>query len=272
VPKRNADQDDLPDLDDDTLDPALTDDTLDDNDDEPDDPDNQDDDDSLDDDQVDLQGQDDQRRTPDDRTGDQDDRRPARGSRENDRIRTLTEEVRRRDEQLAATNRRLDELTQRVSVQPQGSQETQEQRATRLALMSPEDRIREEVRESSVRHERDMRTMAFQLQDTSDRASFSAKATVDPLYRKWETKVEEELASLRAKGQNVGREQLFYYMIGKAAIDARGGKESKKTLREANARVRNARVRTSNSRSDSEPAQRSNRGNSLEKRLEDVPL
>jgi hypothetical protein len=186
------------------------------------------------------------------------------------RIRTLVEESRRKDTELSEVRRRLDELTGRMNAPQQ--QELPEQRATRLALMSPEERIREELRESTTQHRHDLQMMQFQLAENSDKASFEAKATVDPLYKKWAPKVEVELANLRRQNQNVSREQLFYYMIGKAAIEARDGTGSRQQRRAAGERVRRATTKPSNSRSDSAASARTRQSQSLEKRLEDVSI
>jgi hypothetical protein len=185
------------------------------------------------------------------------------------RIRTLVDENRRKDSELSDVRRRLDELTGRMNA-PQIQQESPEQRATRLALMSPEERIREELRESTVQHQRDMRLMQFQLAESSDKASFEAKAANDPRYRKWAPRVEQELANLRARNQNVNREDLFYYLWGKASFAA--DKDIDKQRNAAASRVRKATTRPANTRSDSAPAARTRQSQSLEKRLENVSI
>ncbi|HEX8838212.1 MAG TPA: hypothetical protein VF748_14820 [Candidatus Acidoferrum sp.] len=193
--------------------------------------------------------------------------------RSENRIRTLVEESRRKDQELAEVRNRLDVLAAQLS--GGGNQrETPEQRATRLALLSPEDRIREEFREAQTENTRNMQLMQFQLMDSSDRASFEAKATVDPLYKKWQSEVERELSAMRRKNQNVPREDLMYYLVGKAAMQARGGKEVAKQRSAAESRVRRATTRAPNSRSDvGSPAQsRTRQQQSLEKRLENVAI
>ena len=197
---------------------------------------------------------------------------PARAlPRSESRIRTLVEENRRKDTELTDVRRRLDELTGRVNASS-NQQETPDQRATRLALLSPEERIREELRESTSQHRRDLQLMQFQLAESSDRASFEAKATVDPLYKKWSSKVEQELANLRRQNQNVSREQLFYYLVGKAAIEARDSAGSRQQRRAAEARVRKATTRPANTRSDTGTTARARQTQSLEKRLENVSI
>jgi hypothetical protein len=189
-------------------------------------------------------------------------------SRREDRIRTLVEENRRYGSELADTRRRLDELTMRLAT-PQPQQETQEQRAARLSLMPPEDRLREEFREDSQRHRQEMHQMAFQVRDSSDRSAYQARAAVDQYYRKWENKVEQELADLRKTGVNIEREKLLAYLVGKSYLEARLSPKARKQVEAAERRVAAQRVRTADNRSDVQP-QRSRASESLEKRLENV--
>ena len=190
-------------------------------------------------------------------------------SRRDRRIETLTtslaEERRLREE----TNKRLDALL--ASQQPRAPQgETPEARANRLALLDPEARIREELNEAKQGFAREMQVVRFTTQDGNDRAAFQAKATVDPLFKKWEPRVEAELTALRNQGQNVEREKLMYYLIGKNAVEGRQAAKPGQRA-EAQRRVERQRTRPSNSGSDVQ-AQRRDRGNSLERRLENQAL
>lgn len=192
---------------------------------------------------------------------------PSRGEQRQQRLANELREARQREVDL---NRRLDlALTARTQPQPQG--ETSDARAQRLALLTPEERIREELQETRREIGVALQRQQFTTQDGTDRAAFQAKATVDPLYKKWEPKVEAELAVLRSKGQNVSREDLMYHMVGKAMMEARG--TAKGTQRAAGAqRVRQQTTRAGNSGSDVQAQRRDNRGNSLERRLENQSL
>ena len=193
-------------------------------------------------------------------------RQPSRGEQRQQRLANELKEARQRETDL---NRRLDlALTARTSPQPQG--ETPDARAQRLALLTPEERIREELQETRREFAAIAQRQQFTTLEAGDRAAFQAKATVDPLYKKWEPKVEAELTQLRGQGMNVERERLMYYLIGKAAVEARGA--NKGTQRAAGAqRVRQQTTRPGNSGSDVQ-AQRRERGNSLERRLENQSL
>jgi hypothetical protein len=192
----------------------------------------------------------------------QQDRRPQR---RDDRIHALTT-------RNADLERRINELTTRVNQPPAQTRETPEQRAARLALMQPEDRIREELRESTEAHNGQMRAIQFQLQDTSDRASFDAKVGRSKLHARWADKVEEEYRKQQSGGMFVPREAIMYFLIGKAAVAAAEDPGNRQERRAAASRVRRQTTRPSNSRSDRAPSGDSRRSASLEKRLENVQL
>lgn len=189
-------------------------------------------------------------------------------SRRDTRIETLTNSVKEERQRRADLERRLDSL---LAGQPRQSQgETPEQRTQRLALLTPEERITETLRESEVRHASEMRTLQFSILDGNDRAAFEAKATVDPLFAKWKPRVETELATLRQQGQNVDREKLMFFLIGKNAVEGRA-KQVGKQRQAGKARVEAQRTRPSNSGSDT-ASNRRDRNTSVERRLENQSI
>jgi hypothetical protein len=191
---------------------------------------------------------------------------PSRGEQRQQRLANELREARQRETDL---NRRLD-LALAARPQPTQQGESPEARAQRLALLTPEERITADLQETRQAFAREMQAVRFSTQDGSDRAAFQAKATVDPLYKKWEAKVEAELADLRSKGMNVERERLMDYLIGKSVREGRTS--AKESQRAAGAqRVRQQTTRSPNSGSDVQ-AQRRERGNSLERRLENQSL
>lgn len=65
-----------------------------------------------------------------------------------------------------------------------------------------------------------------QAQDIADKTTFSLLATKEPvLFKRYEARVEEELAKVRAKGQNAPREAIYTFLLGQ---DMRAGKLTKK--------------------------------------------
>jgi hypothetical protein len=187
------------------------------------------------------------------------------------RITAQQEELRKRDQQIADLNRRLDGMLQ-TSQRNRQPAETPEQRETRLALLDPVERMRVEMQESQQVSQRQMAQMAFTFQDSSDKATFDAKALVDPLYGKWGPKVEEALRNLRDKGQNVSREQMLKYLIGEAALAGRKSQTGQQRKAAAGRMARN-RTSPSNSRSDAQGERRGGSdANALEKRLENLQI
>jgi hypothetical protein len=207
-------------------------------------------------DQVDASGE--QDRQPDQE-------RPSRGERRYQTLSNELKEARQRNEEL---NRRLDAVIAGQGRPQQG--ETPETRAQRLALLTPEERIQETLREDREQHRREMQSVQFVVQEGSDKAAFEAKATVDPLYEKWKPKVEAELSSLRAKGQNVEREKLMFYLIGANAVEARKQQAGRQRA-DARGRVTRQQTRPSNSGSDTTGTRR-DRNTSLERRLENQSI
>lgn len=189
---------------------------------------------------------------------------PSRGER---RFQSLTSELAKERQQREDLSRRLDAV---LGQQRQPVQETPEARAQRHALMTPEERMREDLQVASFTHQREMQTLRFQMQDNSDKTAFEAKSAVDKRYAKWKSEVERELLALRQQGQNVEREKLMYYLIGKNAVE-NGQAVVAQQRTEAQRRVQRQSVRPTNSGSDIQ-ASRRERGNSLEKRLENQAL
>jgi hypothetical protein len=189
-------------------------------------------------------------------------------SRRDSRIETLTNSVKEERQRRAELERRLDSLLAGQVKQPSLG-ESQEQRAQRLALLTPEERITETLRESEQRHAVEMRTLQFSIADGNDRAAFEAKATVDPLYAKWKSRVDEELGKLRQQGQNVDREKLMDYLIGKNARESRQKNGNQQRVA-AGRRVAAQRTRPSNSGSDTSTTR--TRNTSLERRLENQSI
>jgi hypothetical protein len=190
-------------------------------------------------------------------------------SRSESRFRTLTEENKRKDQQLAETNRRIDALiAQQAPARTQG--ETPDQRAQRFSLMTPQEQIAETLRESEQRHNATLSAMQMQMLDTADRTAFHSKAASDPLYAKWAPRVEGKLAELRTKGTNVERDVLLKYMIGEAALERRSSKEGKAEVRQAARRVQAQRTRPTSSGSDTQAQRRT--GSTAERRLENMQI
>lgn len=64
-----------------------------------------------------------------------------------------------------------------------------------------------------------------QAHDVADRTAFASVMIADPLAKKYEARVEEELAKARKAGSNASRESIYTYLLGK---DMRSGAFKKK--------------------------------------------
>jgi hypothetical protein len=196
-------------------------------------------------------------------------RQPSRAEK---RISGQQEALRVRDQQIADLNKRLDTVLAETKQYRQEPQETPAQREQRLALLDPIDRMRVEMQEAQNVSTRQMQAMAFTMQDSGDKATFDAKSLVDPLYAKWAPKVESFLSELRAKGQNVAREQALKYLIGEAALAGRKASTGKQKQEAAGRMTRN-RTQPSNARSDTQVNRRGGSdATALERRLENVNI
>ena len=195
-------------------------------------------------------------------------RQPSRAER---RISGQQEALRARDQQIADLNKRLDTYISQTKT-PDVPQETPAQREQRLALLDPIDRMRVEMQEAQNVSTRQMQAMAFTMQETSDKATYDAKSLGDPLYAKGGPKVVSFLTELRAKGQNVAREQALKYLIGEAALAGRKS-ASGKQRQEAAGRMTRNRTQPSNARSDTQVDRRGGSdATALERRLENVNI
>jgi hypothetical protein len=192
-------------------------------------------------------------------------RQPSRGER---RFSALTEQIRQRDRELAELRGRMDAfLSER---QQQQTRESPEQRAQRLALLTPEDRIAETLREDRAAFQHQMGHMQLQMADQTDKASFEAKCAVDKVRAKYRDAVEEELTKARREGKSAPRDVVYYYLLGKAVDERRSGPESRQQRRAAARRVAREEVRPRGSRGDV-PAERRQTQN-LERRLENMSI
>lgn len=162
------------------------------------------------------------------------------------------------------------ELRAEIQRMRQPAAETPEQEAAKLALMEPEQRQEYRFNRQMEALRRQQAATQFQMLDATDKVTFQALAASNPLVKRVAGQVETELAKIRAQGQNVSREQLADYLLGKA-IRERGPKAVQQQQRQGERRIQQQRARPSAGRSD----QGADRGDARaaemrRKRLEDV--
>jgi len=185
------------------------------------------------DEEAETEGQGGQRGNPD-----QDRQEQGRGGRTE-----LGRKTNRAQERIQALDRQNKELKDRLDAlerqrnTPAPSQaeifEQQRIEQERLALMSPEERADYRINQTEQRLQAQLRRMEVQNADQTNRAAFQAKATVDPVYKRYAQDVEDRLAQVHRQnpGQFVDRELILKIVIGERALanagraNARGQKK-----------------------------------------------
>lgn len=181
---------------------------------------------------------------------------PARAagpqSRAERRIAALQERSRQQAEEIARLTRAQFERSQQPA-------ETPQQRAERLALLTPEERMQVTLDERLAEHSRNQQQITNQLLDASDRASFQAVCTSNPVAKKLEAEVERRLQVLRSQGNNLPRQVVLTYIVGERAL-AQTGKQNPGR----DQRRRQQVARPANGGGDVQPARQRRGGNDLE--------
>ncbi len=173
-----------------------------------------------------------------------------------------------------AAERRVEEAERRANERRQ--QETAEQEAARVELMSESERVAHYRQKDREEHQRDMNGMKFQMWDTADQTKFDRLVDRDPLVAKVADDVEKELRRLRSEGRPpVERAILADLLIGRM-VRAERGKAKTKQTRRGEESVRRETTKPARTRSGA-PASRQRRGQedtaaARRRRLEDVRI
>lgn len=189
----------------------------------------------------------------------------ARRSRGANRFQRLSNERNELREQLAQNRREMEELRRAQTARSQ--QETEEQRQTRRALMTPEERMQDDLAHMRTHFETQQRQQHFQTAAMLDKSNYDAQAAVNPVYAKYRDVVEEQFQRQLSLGRPVEREILLQNHLGKLALQSAG--KSGGQRRQAKARVEQQRVNSGSGRSDAQ-SQRGRAGDTAEGRLKDV--
>jgi hypothetical protein len=194
-----------------------------------------------------------------------------RRNRAGDTIRQLRARVQTETTERQRIDRELQELraAQRQREQ-QNQQESPTDRAARRALMDPTEVLREDMRESEERTRNLLQQQAMQQQETSDKLGYNSILRDAPHLRKYDAEVEKIRLEQQARGVFVPREVLLDLAIGRAARAA-ATKKAPAARQQAAARVAAQQSRPAAARGDT-ATQRGKQGDSLEKRLENVPI
>lgn len=197
-------------------------------------------------------------------------RKPGRGERAVLEAKRVARESQARE---AALQREVEELRAlRQQAQPQG--ETAEQEQARLSLMTAEERIDYKLAKAKRENEQQINAIRFQAADQSDKASYDAKSSYEPRYKKYAADVEKLLAEERRKGNNWPRETILMFVLGKRVMENKPAAD--KQRQQGQARIARQRTQADGGRSDRAASRgRLGSGNTLadlEARLEGVNI
>lgn len=195
--------------------------------------------------------------------------RSSRGERRQQHLANENRELRTN---MEALQRRFDDFVRSADATRREQQrETPDQRQQRRALMTPEERAAEDIRESETRVGNVLSNAQMQIADTADKSAFDVLVRSDKLYSRLAQRVETELAGLRAKGQNAPREAILKFIIGDEALKQRAARGNRSERQAAQRRVQRQQTRPGDTRDDVR-LERRGRGKSLEDRLADQPI
>lgn len=187
--------------------------------------------------------------------------RPTRGG---NRIQRVTNERNEFRDQLAQTRREMEELRRQTLARQ--SQESEEQRQARRALMTPEERVTDDM--AALRREFAQQQQQTQMSTAAmlDRAAYEAKAATKPVYAKHADEVERRFQDQLRQGRPVEREIILKVLLGELALS---GASNPKPRRQAQIRVNAQRVTASSGKGDT-ASNRGRSGETPEGRLKDV--
>lgn len=140
-------------------------------------------------------------------------------------LETARREAKENKERAERFEREAAELRVRNAPRPMNDVEAQENARLASADITPLEKWQIESNRT-LRNNTNASQMALaQARDLADKTAFSAIAMSDPVAKRYEASVEEELSKARAAGHNPTRESIYTYQLGR---DMRAGKFKKK--------------------------------------------
>lgn len=188
--------------------------------------------------------------------------KPSRGEQRNQRL------ANERNAERERANRLEQELIEarRERAQRQ-EQQTEAQQREMLALMTPDERASWQIQQMERRQQQERQQDRVQIAAMMDKSAFDAKATINPIYRKYQSEIEEQFQRQLAQGRPVEREILLQNHLGKLALEQAG--KSGPARRQAKARVDSQRIPAGSGKGDTS-SNRGKAGDTPESRLKGV--
>jgi len=185
-------------------------------------------------------------------------------SRGDARIQRLANEAKAAREEAAAARREAEEL--RRQTWQQNSQVTAQQEQERLALMLPEERTTYQLQKMQQQFDQARQQDRAATAALMDKTAYDAKATINPVYKKFQDEVEARFEQHQRQGAPVAREILLKLVLGERALE---GARNPGPKRQAASRVAAQRV-SSGSGKGSAATERGKAGDTPGERLKDV--
>jgi len=192
------------------------------------------------------------------------------------------QEAKRREREAAARAQALEaevsqlraERAAREAAAARPREETPEEEAQKLALLTVEERVDYKLAKANERHAREIGLANFRAADMADKATYEAKATSDPRRKRLASEVEQLLMAERRAGRDFTRETVYYFLLGQkvdqgSAARDKAAKAGAQRIQRQTARADSGRSdRAAPRRGDSDP----NSIAALEKRLAGVHI
>ncbi len=185
-------------------------------------------------------------------------------SRAEARFQRLANETKAAREEAQAARREAEEL--RRQTWQQSSQVTAQQEQERLALMLPHEQTAYQLNKMQQQFQTERAQDRAATAALMDKTAYDAKATINPVYKKFQEEVETRFEQHQRQGAPVAREILLKLVLGERALE---GARNPAPKRQAANRVAAQRV-SSGSGKGSAAADRGKAGDSAAERLKDV--
>lgn len=138
-------------------------------------------------------------------------------SRAQERIRRQQEELQRERARADAAERERQQLLQQIQAQSTQAEQLRQQQF--LESLDPSERQAYMLQQQMEQMRREVQQQQFAQADMTDKIGFQQRALQNPMIAKYVDRVEETLATMRAKGQTAPRESILKFLIGDEVLN-----------------------------------------------------
>ncbi len=138
-------------------------------------------------------------------------------SRAQERIRRQQEELQRERARADAAERERQQLLQQIQAQSTQAEQLRQQQF--LESLDPSERQAYMLQQQMEQMRREVQQQQFAQADMTDKIGFQQRALQNPMIAKYVDRVEETLATMRAKGQTAPRESILKFLIGEEVLN-----------------------------------------------------